>query len=104
MLNQLLYEESEGVIIKTPEIIPILTVLELPEECSETQALSSPHFNDSQTETYQIPTSNPQTVPRIAVDLAYMSPPCTGIQNLSYNLPLIPAHNTVLVSSYIPQT
>lgn len=105
MLNHLLYEESEDVIVKTPEIIPILTVLELPEEHSKTQALNGPHFNDSQTENYQIPASNPQTVPRIAVDLAYMAPSCVhGIQNLTYNLPLMPARNTVLVSSYVPQT
>lgn len=105
VLNQLLREESEGVMIKSPEICPVLSILELEKEHKEVQALNSPHSNDSTwTERYQTPTSNPEAVPFIIVDLSYTKLPCSGIQNLSYNLPMLPAHNNALVSGYMPQT
>lgn len=104
MLDQLLYEESKVLKVKSSERCPVLIVPELQKERYETLALTSPHFKGSSwSEDYQILKSNPQTCPLIDVDFAYQELP--GIQNPTYNLPLTNAvSNKNQESDYRPQT
>ncbi|MCJ8740938.1 hypothetical protein PDJAM_G00064980 [Pangasius djambal] len=103
VMDQLVCEESEVLKVKSPEVCPALTVLELPEEVYE--AVKSPHSKDSSwSENYQTPNSNPQTLPLIAVDFSYKELPCPGIQNPTYNMPSVPPADKVLSSIYMPQT
>lgn len=86
------------------EICPPLTVLELQKDYREAQALLTPHSKDSTwTENYQTPKSNPQSLPLITVDLSYTELPRPGIQNPTYNLPVMPAQDNVSLSNYRPQ-
>lgn len=106
-MNQLLCKESEVLKAKSLEICPALTVLQLEKEYHEAQALISPHSKRSpwtDTMDYQTPKTNPQALPLITDDLSYKELPCPGIQNPTYNLPLMPAGGNELVLAYIPQT
>ncbi|KAM9450361.1 LIF receptor subunit alpha b isoform 1-T1 [Clarias gariepinus] len=104
VLDQLLYEESKVLKVKSSERCPVLIVPELQKERYETLALTSPPFKGSSwSEDYQILKSNPQTCPLIDVDFAYQELP--GIQNPTYNLPLTNAvSNKNQESDYRPQT
>ncbi|XP_026797254.3 LIF receptor subunit alpha b [Pangasianodon hypophthalmus] len=103
VMDQLVCEESEVLKVKSPEVCPAITVLELQEELYEAQTLNSPHSKDSSwSENYQTPNSNPQTLPLIDVDLSYKELPCPGIQNPTYNMPSVPPAK-VLPSVYMPQ-
>ncbi|KAF4077565.1 hypothetical protein AMELA_G00209640 [Ameiurus melas] len=104
VMDQLLCEESEVLKGKSTDRYPPLIVLELQKEHHEPQALNSPHSKDSPLfEDYQTPNSNPQALPLITIDLSYKELPCPGIPNPTYNLPVVPASDTVLVSGYRPQ-
>lgn len=104
-MDHLLCEESEALKVKSSELCPALTVLQLQKEHHEPQDLNSPYPEDSPwSERYQTPYSKPHTLPLIPVDPSYKELPCPGIQNPTYNMTLMAAADNVLVSGYMPQT